>query len=361
MRLVSLFCLAWMTSVPAGLPADEPRTPFRETLERLELSPEQRARVARLLVDYRGRYETEEFRTELLAQLTADQVDRLETLQAGRRPAVKIDDLQIDRDIAYDAKAGVDAKRLSLDVYRKRADESPRPVMVMIHGGGWRIGDKGHRSVGVDKARLFVDHEFVYVSINYRLSPAVTHPAHVEDVAAAIAWVHDQIAVYNGNPDRIFVMGHSAGAHLAALVSTDERRLKAHGKDLSAIKGTILLDGAGYDVAAQMKLNRLATSSMYRDAFTDDESTQRDASPIRHVAAGKSIPPFLIIPIASRPDSCLQSQRLAKAINDVQGKARVYIAADKTHSSLNTEIGTEADNPSAEIIKFIKENLSKSP
>jgi len=187
----------------------------------------------------------------------------------------------------------------------------------------------------------------------------VTHPGHIIDVAEAIAWVSDHISEYGGDPETIFVMGHSAGAHLAALGATDHRRLAKHRKTLSIIDGVILLDGAGYDIPQKLKLGNTVANTMYTNAFTEDEAIQQDASPIHHVAAGKQIPPFLIIPIARRFDSNKMSVELAKAINEADGKATVYVAEGKTHGSLNSEIGRAGDKPTAEIMKFIREQMKE--
>ncbi len=162
-----------------------------------------------------------------------------------------------DLNIPYASMPGVDPNLLSLDIYKPKSSstnpqQTNKPVVVMIHGGGWRTGDKGNAPQGRQKASFFTGHDFVYVSVNYRLSPAVQHPAHVEDVAKALAWVADHIAGYSGDPKRIFLMGHSAGAHLAALVTADEAYLNKLGKSPSMLSGVILLDSAGYDIPAKL-------------------------------------------------------------------------------------------------------------
>ena len=162
-----------------------------------------------------------------------------------------------DLNVPYASMSGVDPNLLSLDIYRPKsslanAQQTNKPVIVMIHGGGFRGGDKGNVSQGRQKASFFTGHGFVYVSVNYRLSPEVQHPAHVEDVAKALAWVIDNIASYGGDPKRIFLMGHSAGAHLAALVTADEAYLNKLGKSPSMLSGVILLDSAGYDIPAKL-------------------------------------------------------------------------------------------------------------
>lgn len=162
-------------------------------------------------------------------------------------PAPSADPLKSTLDIRYANTPGVEAKSQSLDVYAPK-DAKNAPVIIFIHGGGWRRGDKSSPGVGSQPAAHFCARGFVFVSINYRLTPAGKHPAKTQDVAKAVAWVHDHIAEHGGDPAQINIMGHSAGAHLTALVATDETRLKAEGKPLSIWKRAILLDTAAYDI-----------------------------------------------------------------------------------------------------------------
>jgi len=142
--------------------------------------------------------------------------------------------------LPYATIPGVNPNLLSLDVYAPATGQN-HPVIVMVHGGGWQRGDKANANIATNKYRHFTQAGYVFVSINYRLSPAVKHPAHVQDVAKALAWVAKNINRYSGNPARIYLMGHSAGAHLAALVATDQRYLEAAGENLQLLKGVILL------------------------------------------------------------------------------------------------------------------------
>src|SRR5205823_1405236 len=96
----------------------------------------------------------------------------------------------------------------------------------------------------------FVHRGFVFVSTNYRLLPHVDMETIIRDVAKSLGWVHNHIAEYGGDPKRIFVMGHSAGAQLAALVSIDARYLKAEGVPFDVLKGCVPVDGDTYDVPA---------------------------------------------------------------------------------------------------------------
>jgi len=147
-------------------------------------------------------------------------------------------------------------------------------------------------------------------------------------------------------------MGHSAGAHLAALVASDPKYLQQAGVPLSAIKGVVLLDGAGYDVPAQMKVPRNPAQAMYRQAFSDDPARQAALSPLTHAAAPNA-GRWLILPVARRKDSTAQSEALAEALRRAGTSAQVVPQEGKTHMTLNRELG-EADDPStAEIDRFL--------
>ena len=116
-------------------------------------------------------------------------------------------------------------KQNVLDVYAP-ATGNNHPIVLYVHGGGWLGGTKAQLE---SKPDFFVGNDYVLVSINYRLSPEFKHPAHVQDVASAIAWVYNNAAQFGGDPERIAISGHSAGAHLAALAATDPRYLAVHG------------------------------------------------------------------------------------------------------------------------------------
>src|SRR5262249_27720845 len=135
-------------------------------------------------------------------------------------------------------------ERQTLDIHAPPTG-SDHPLVVWIHGGGWRQGDK--RGVQA-KPQAFVDRGFVFVSTNYRFVPQVTVKQMTGDVAKAIRWAHDHAKEFGGNPNSIFVIGHSAGAHLAALVCTDDRYLKDEGLSLSIVKGCVPVDTAAYDI-----------------------------------------------------------------------------------------------------------------
>lgn len=267
------------------------------------------------------------------------------------------------RDIRYAETADVAANLQSLDVYTAEGGKTgeataPKPVVIMIHGGGWRTGDKSNLSMTQYKVPHFVGNGYVYVSINYRLSARPgdpKHPAHVQDCAKAIAWVHDNIDRYGGDPDRIFLMGHSAGAHLAALVSTDQRRLEAERKRLSIIKGTVCLDTAAYDIPRYIKEldGGRGMQRLYGNAFGTSEAAWKDASPRYHVAADKGIPPILFFHTGRRMAGEQLSKELVEALRKAGTPAQAVHAADKDHAGINRCVGQPGDPYTEVIMQFL--------
>lgn len=257
---------------------------------------------------------------------------------------------RVHRDLPYAGPRDDDRGLRSLDVYAP-ASGTGQPVLIWIHGGGWTKGDKAH--VGL-KPRAFGGKGYVLVSVNYRLLPAVTVRDQAEDIARALAWVHRHAREYGGNPEQVFLMGHSAGAHLAALVATDDRYLKGAGLGLDAVKGVILLDGAAYDVGQRMRVTPPAMRKAAEAVFGTDEASWAAASPVQHVGRGKGIAPFLILHVADRDLSRAQSALLARTLEAAGVAARVVPAAGKTHGSLNQDLGKDQDEPTRVVFEFLE-------
>ena len=252
---------------------------------------------------------------------------------------------KVHRDLAY---AEPKTERQTLDVYAPTEGKN-HPVVVWIHGGGWQAGDK--KDVHT-KPRAFTDKGFVFVSINYRLLPKATIKQMAADVAKAIRWTHDHAKDYGGDPRTMFVMGHSAGAQLAALVCTDDSYSKAEKLSLSVVKGCVPVDGDTYDVPMQIETVEKRRADSYKKKFGDVES-QKDLSPVTHVAKGKKIPPFLILHVADHPETKGQSQRLAKALEGVGVSARTYPAEGKTHVTIDADLGRAGDEPTKAMFDFL--------
>jgi acetyl esterase/lipase len=266
----------------------------------------------------------------------------------------------VKRDIPYSSPA---KERQVLDVYSPSHARN-LPVVFWIHGGGWQTGDK---SSVQHKPQAFTEKGFVFVSTNYRLLPAVDMETIVRDVARSIHWVHEHIAEYGGDPNRIFVMGHSAGAQLAALVCTDDRYLKAEGLSLAIIKGCVPVDGDTYDVPAIIETaetrrrvhGQPQAKFGHREKFGNDPAKHRDFSAVNHVAEGKGIPPFLIMHVAEHPDTSAQAQRLASALKGAGVHVGVYGARESTHNRINADIGVPDDPGTKALFQFVGDALKK--
>ncbi|MEM9478232.1 MAG: alpha/beta hydrolase fold domain-containing protein [Verrucomicrobiota bacterium] len=273
-------------------------------------------------------------------------------------------------DLRYRKMDGVDPNLHSLDLYIP-TDESkePRPVMIMIHGGGWRGGDKANASIVGAKMAHFVGNGYIYASINYRLSPASPdqegprHPAHAEDCAAAIAWIHDNIAEYGGDPDQLHLMGHSAGAHLAGIVGTNERFLKAHDKPLSILKTNVLLDTAAIDIPGYLEqLDGRGMTQLYHNAFTDDPEKIRDASPMDHIEPDKDIPPTILFYGGDRMALHTYGPAFAKALTQAGSPSVAIDTVDLDHGQINSHVGMIGDPMTPLIMRLhAGEDASKFP
>lgn len=225
-----------------------------------------------------------------------------------------------DRNIALleRARFGDDpAQRLA--VWRKRGSHSPMPVMVFIHGGSWSSGNPdSYGFVG----RNFAEHGFLSVVAGYRLYPKAKYPAMLEDAAAAVAWAHRNAARLGGDPDRIWIIGHSAGAYNAISIALERRWLEAEGLQDHAIAGAIGLAGP-YDF---YPFDKESTRNSFGDA-PDPPATQ----PINHVR--RDAPPIMLI--AGEDDTTVKprnARALARALEAVGATVESEIYPGMDHS-----------------------------
>ncbi len=256
------------------------------------------------------------------------------------------------RDVHY---ASAEDRLRSLDVYSP-VEGKGHPVVVWIHGGGWKKGDKGGL---LEKAKGFVERGHVFVSINYRMLPDVSLGEMMGDVAQSIRWIRDHVSEHRGDPDALIVMGHSAGAHLAALVCTDRKYLSAAGVPMSCLKGCVPVDVSAYDIPKRIRDLDDGISSNFRSVFGVDEGVQRDFSPVTHVREGVGIPPFLILHVATRMDTREQAHWLASALTRSGIRAKVYAAEGKNHGSIGGDLGKTGDASTDEVFTFCAEVTGK--
>jgi len=282
--------------------------------------------------------------------------------------------LRTSRDVAY---AGPDSDRLQrLDIHApEHCPEAGCPVLAFVHGGAWERGDKRRiRGMGATYASFGI----IFVSVNYRLSPAVVHPAHVQDVAAAVAWLKQRSRDYGGDPARIFLMGHSAGAHLVALVTVDPQYLAAHGLKPRDVAGVVPVDTATYDltffssrIRTGDEKGRAGTAAASADeeadaqrddrpsarlsAFGDDPTTLRAASPMFVARPGVGYPPFLIPYVAHRLKTAVrESERFAEVLRNAGATVRTLSVPNKNHGTIKDGQENPDDPVTQAVVAFIR-------
>jgi acetyl esterase/lipase len=233
-----------------------------------------------------------------------------------------------------------DKVRHKLDLYLPKGEKN-YPVLFFIHGGGWTRGSKdGFAKHG----EMFAAHGVAFVSTNYRLSPAVTHPGHIEDVASAFAWAHKELGARGADLKRIFVSGHSAGGHLAALLGCDPTYLKKHDLSLADIRGVMPISGV---FSISSRLSRLF----------GDEASRKQASPLTF--AGANLPPLLLF-YGDKEAGALgkQAEEYAKAVQEAKGAATVKMIKDRDHGSVVRKAADVDDEVAKLIFAFIAGNGS---
>jgi acetyl esterase/lipase len=251
--------------------------------------------------------------------------------------------VRVVQDIAYYDGPDADPVKHKLDLYLPEGHKD-FPVLLFVHGGAWRHGDKKYLFDVYGKVgRVFAKNGIGTVVTNYRLSPKVQHPKHIEDVARAFAWTHKHIKEYGGRSDQIFVSGHSAGGHLVSLLATDERYLNAEKLGLDQIKGVAPISGV-YRVPAGGRA--------FASVFGDDEAGRRQASPLTHVN-GKH-PPFLILYADKDFPTCDRiSEEFCKSLKACGCDAASREIKERDHITIITHLGREEDPATQAILEFL--------
>ena len=263
-------------------------------------------------------------------------------------------------DVPY---AGTTDFRQTLNVYVPASKPAkPAPVIFWIHGGGWQGGEKTNVQL---KPKFFTDLGYVFISTNHRYVKAVPMSEIFADLAKSLRWTHEHAAEFGGDPARIVIMGHSSGAQLAAYLAIDERPLKAEGLSLKMFKGCVPVDADTFDIPAVIALataNRKAAGKPepkygHREIFGGQPERWTDYSAVTHVAAGKGIPPFLILYDAAAALTPDQAKRLESALTSKGIPARAFGAQNTNHGKINTDLGLPNDPSTAELLAFLKSIL----
>lgn len=242
------------------------------------------------------------------------------------------------------------ARLQALDYWRGNAATGAAPLVMFVHGGAWRTGDK-QGSSRTWQVPFFLSQGYRFASVNYRLVPEVDVARQVGDIAEALRFLVDRADTLGVDRKKIVLMGHSAGAHLVALVATDGRYLQEVGLQTTDISGVILLDGAGYNVPAQIASAGPLLRRTYVQAFGDDPARQRALSPITHVIAPNARA-FLVMHV-QRSDAAQQSRALADALRDAGTPAEVHALPGEGragHREINVQLG-EPTYPGTPIVE----------
>lgn len=236
-----------------------------------------------------------------------------------------------------------------LDFYKAKDVTAPAPLVIFVHGGGWKRGSKD-----VAGSRYAPEHYtglgYNYAAINYRLVPNATVEQQAADVAQSVRALLDRARELGIDRSKVVLTGHSAGAHLVALVGTDEQYLRGAGLSFRDIAGVMPNDGAAYDVAAQMKDGGPMMQDTYVQAFGTDPARQRALSPTLQ-AASPNAPRFLLIHV-QRQDGVAQAKALEAALR--QGGTTVERREFEGrglqgHAEINRQLGNP-DYPATAVV-----------
>ena len=218
----------------------------------------------------------------------------------------------------------------TIDVY-PQTGATNAPIIVMVHGGAWFIGDKANLNVWQNKLAYWGPKGFIVVSVNYPMVNDGSKPdAQAAAVARALTYIQKNAPTWGGNPSKMIVMGHSAGAHLVSLASVK----RASYPDLKPWSGTVLLDSAAYDLTLMMNSN---PASFYNDAFGTNPSYWTANSPLEQLTS-KVEPLFLVCSSNRAGSDCAQAAAFKdKAVGF--GSIVTLRAEPLSHEEINTTLG----------------------
>lgn len=227
-----------------------------------------------------------------------------------------------------------DHKLQAIDVFlpEKSSAPAPYPIIVMVHGGGWCIGDKSNSGVVAGKVSRWLPRGFIVVSVNYRMISDGVYPVEqAADAGRALGYVQREAEKWQGDASRIFLMGHSAGAHIVSLLGSNP----AH-YGLTPWLGTVSLDSAAMNIPKKMKSN---PANLYQEAFGTDADYWVQSSPFDQLS--QNAVPWLGVCSSRRRDSCSGAHEYADKQNDL-GIPAAVLEEPKNHGSINSELGKDA-------------------
>jgi acetyl esterase/lipase len=291
------------------------------------------------------------------------------------------------RDIEYYSGPGADDHRHRLDLFLPEGKQG-FPVVLLIHGGAWMMGDNRCCGLYSSVGEFLASQGIGVVMPNHRLSPGVRHPEHVRDVARAFAWTREHIGDLGGCSDQIFLVGHSSGGHLVALLATDPKYLLAEGQHTADIQGVVAICGVycipsgKLDVALggappkRFSLDELTplrgaggwgltrhtgvpgmplSVDVFGPAFGEDPQARADASPINHVRPG--LPPFLIVSAENDlPALPGMAEEFHHALLEQGCDARLLEVKERNHNSILFRAVEPSDPVAHAIVEFVHQH-----
>ena len=240
------------------------------------------------------------------------------------------------------------ADSLRLNVFQPRKSKSSKslkPVIIFVHGGNWNSGNKNTYGF---LGRNFAKNDLVTVIPSYTLSPNANFDTMATQIAEALQWVANNIETYGGNPEAIYLMGHSAGGHLIALISTHPKYVA----EKSIIKGVILNDAAGLDMYSYLQKYPPTTENNYMTTWTKDQSKWKQASPVYFLS--EASPDFMIyVGLKTYPSITRQNKTFLEELNKFQPEVEpIYL--NKKHVPMMTQYFWPWSGRYDEIMGFIK-------
>jgi len=235
----------------------------------------------------------------------------------------------------------------AVDVYVPPGALRDAPVIVMVHGGAWKIGDKANTGSVENKLRHWLPKGYVFASVNYRMLPQAMAYAQAQDVAAALRWTQSHAADWGASDRKIILMGHSAGAHLVALLSS---RPDMVGQPWA---GTVVLDSAAMKISTTMAGRH---PKFYDEAFGSDPAGWARASPMDQWTP--SAAPMFLVCSTKRPDKPCDDARAFQALAKRSGVPMPVLPQPLTHADINRTLGLPGDYTDA-VDGFIRERLGR--
>lgn len=274
--------------------------------------------------------------------------ERLQEMRdASRQPAARAPTLPAGaralRDVAYG-----DDPRQRYDVYLP-AQPQRAPVILFVHGGGWANGNKDNPGVVENKAAYWLPKGYVLVSINYRMRPDTAPIDQARDVARALADVQKRAPAWKADPANVLLMGHSAGAHLAALVGASSSLWREAGA--TRPRGVVSLDSGALDVPQTMQ--RPPLPGIYQRAFGDDRNDWIAASPYHQLT--RDAVPMLFVCSSRRKDACPQGRAMADKAKTL-GVPMEVLPEDLSHGEVNRLLGASSAYTEA-VDAFVRKQL----